>query len=135
MDGRQFDALTRLVSERGTRRATLKGLLGWVAKGTAVAVGVAAASSVGTGTAEAAKCGNGLAHCGKACYDPRLQQCCQKGRDPIICLFSQSCSTATASCGSMCCDTATPFCCDCATPSGNLQCQSTPCAEPACIPA
>jgi hypothetical protein len=39
IDGRQFDALARLVSAGPSQRATLKGLLGWTVNGAAVAVG------------------------------------------------------------------------------------------------
>ena len=73
-------------------------MLSWAVKGAAGAVGVSGARSLGTATA-AAGCASGERHCGKACYTPFYQQCCKKGKNPVVC----GDASVERCCGNACC--------------------------------
>jgi hypothetical protein len=69
MSTEPFDELTKSLATSRSRRAGLKGVLGWAVKGVAVAVGVSAAGALRAPGAEAGKA------CDSHCDCPKNQVC------------------------------------------------------------
>jgi hypothetical protein len=80
MSAERFDELAKAVARGTSRRAALRGVVGWAVKGVAVALGVSAAGALSTQTAEAGKACSGHCDCPKnqVCSNPG-QRCTKVG--------------------------------------------------------
>jgi hypothetical protein len=94
MSADRFDELTRTLAAAKSRRAALKGLAGWAAKGVAVALGVSAAAGLSTQTASA----HIWCLCGYNCNGTPVFRCESNScRDKIHALHT-TCTFSTSTC-------------------------------------
>ncbi len=110
----RFEALTRYVAKRSSRRALLKGMAGAVAAGVGAAVlkpfrgEAATVCPAGTGV-----CGTACCPAGGGCANASASCCCDKGQTP--------CNLACCKSGVACADHANSVC---GCPAGTTPCGS-----------
>ena len=95
MSAERFDELARALAQGTSRRAALRGLASWAAKGVAVALGVSAATGLGTQTASAIV---NWCQCLYDCNGPIVVRCYNNRCKPEIHALNTTCSNLGSQC-------------------------------------